>query len=53
MPLARLPTEKFVLRHRLTHRRGQQEKQVFEGERIRPDGVGDDVLTLTAGRQQQ
>ena len=35
------------------HRRGQQAKQVFAGERIRPGSIGDDVLTLRAGRHRQ
>ena len=34
-------------------RPGQQANQVFAGERIRPGGVGDNFLTLTAGRQHQ
>ena len=50
---SKLLTEKFGLRHRLTHRRGQQAKQVFAGERIRPGGVGDDILTLTAAHGEK
>ena len=45
-------TQAYAPTGRAAHRRGQQAKQVFTGERFRPGG-GDDVLTLTAGRQHQ
>ena len=41
-------TQAYALTGRAAHRRGQQAKQVFTGERFRPGGIGDDVLTLTA-----
>ena len=44
-------TQAYAPTRRASHRRGQQPKQVFVGEPFRPGGLGDDVLTLTAGRQ--